>query len=334
MDRRISLVTVVLAMLVSACSGRGVASRSPESEGSSSTTSAATASESQLPPHVLSETMVGDGPSDVTAAFGSIWVSNHHDDNVTRVDPTTEAIIATIPVGGQPELMAVGMGSVWETNYDGTIGRVDPSANSATSIGHFGHLCGGPTLTPGAVWVYRCDEPRTYVARVDVRTGKTTARIPAGQVESSLLFADGFLWMTTSSPGKILQLDPNTGKVLRSFPASGCPLLTQTGFGFGSMWVGQSQDCGSPTMEILRMDPRTGRIVATVSTPSSLAPSVADGSLWLEDIYGALSRMDPATLKTTPWTDFGYTMSSPHAGFGSLWVVSFDLGELFRVDSR
>ena len=46
---------------------------------------------------------VGSGPTAVLPAFGSIWVANHFDGTVSRLEPSTGRVTATIQVGGRPE---------------------------------------------------------------------------------------------------------------------------------------------------------------------------------------------------------------------------------------
>jgi len=168
-------------------------------------------------------------------AASSVQSSPAHGASVTRLDPTTGRVIATIPVGTQPA--TIGAGSVWTANYDGTIGRINPSTNQSASVGQFPHLCGWPTVAGGAIWVYVCDAGQPYVARVDIATGMTTATIPVGSNQSSLLWADDVLWMTTFPDGELLRIDPRTGSVRQRIALPGCPILGRQSYGFGSLWV-------------------------------------------------------------------------------------------------
>src|SRR5438309_11866760 len=49
---------------------------------------------------------------------------------LTRIDPTTNSVEATIPIGGNPAGVAVGEGSVWIADPGSrSVVRVDPKAN-------------------------------------------------------------------------------------------------------------------------------------------------------------------------------------------------------------
>ena len=282
------------------------------------------------PRHISLQLEAGPGPVDVAAGFGSIWVTNHHGASVTRLDPATGRVLATIPVGTQPASMTIGAGSVWTANYDGTIGRINPTTNESVSVGQFPHLCGWPTVAGGAIWVYECDEGQPYVARVDIATGRTTATIPAGSNQSSLLWADRVLWMTTFPDGELLRIDPRTGAVLQKIALPGCPILGRQSYGFGSLWV--SLGFCADNSEVLRLNPKTGAIQARINAIAGGSLSVGNGAVWVGDGDGTIDRIDPTTLKATPWTEVD-PIDGLENGFGALWAVSFDAETVWKVDT-
>src|SRR6266540_2557713 len=64
---------------------------------------------------------VGPGPIDVTYGLGAVWVENTSPPSVMRVDPTT-GHVSTVPVVGA---VAVGYGSLWAASDD-SLTRFDP----------------------------------------------------------------------------------------------------------------------------------------------------------------------------------------------------------------
>ena len=46
---------------------------------------------------------------------GAVWVANSGDGTVSRIDPSTNSVVATIRVGNSPLGIAVGAGYVWVT---------------------------------------------------------------------------------------------------------------------------------------------------------------------------------------------------------------------------
>jgi DNA-binding SARP family transcriptional activator/streptogramin lyase len=73
---------------------------------------------------------------------------------VTRVDPETEAVSTTIPIGGVPDSIAAGLGSVWITDLDRQeLVRVDPHTNTVVDRIELGARPTSITLAGGLVWV-------------------------------------------------------------------------------------------------------------------------------------------------------------------------------------
>jgi YVTN family beta-propeller protein len=46
---------------------------------------------------------------------GAVWVANSRDGTVSRIDPATSRVVATIHLGNSPRRIAVGAGKVWVT---------------------------------------------------------------------------------------------------------------------------------------------------------------------------------------------------------------------------
>jgi YVTN family beta-propeller protein len=61
---------------------------------------------------VLRTVPVGNGPAAITVGAGAVWVASH-DGTVTRIDPATGGVVATIQVGGTPDAIAYGYGRIW-----------------------------------------------------------------------------------------------------------------------------------------------------------------------------------------------------------------------------
>ena len=58
---------------------------------------------------------VGLSPAGIAFGAGSVRVANSGDGTVTRIDPNTNTVQATIAVGGSPQAIMVADGRVWVT---------------------------------------------------------------------------------------------------------------------------------------------------------------------------------------------------------------------------
>jgi YVTN family beta-propeller protein len=100
------------------------------------------------------------GPaSAVAAGTDAIWVASRVDGDqgrLTRIDPATGSVTATLTVGNNPNGLAVGAGGVWITGSDDDIvWRVDPTPARPQVRGTI-DVVGTPlgiAATPDAVWV-------------------------------------------------------------------------------------------------------------------------------------------------------------------------------------
>jgi YVTN family beta-propeller protein len=73
---------------------------------------------------------------------------------VSRIDPSTNAVVATIPVGADPFGIAAGEGSVWVANRRGfTISRIDPDTNRVVASIPVGNRPQGVVAGGGTIWV-------------------------------------------------------------------------------------------------------------------------------------------------------------------------------------
>ena len=84
-------------------------------------------------PHLsvtLTYQAVGNGPTAVLYAFGSIWVANHLDGTVSRLDPSTGEPEDLFPVRDGSNALAASTDSLWVANeLDGSISAIDPNAS-------------------------------------------------------------------------------------------------------------------------------------------------------------------------------------------------------------
>jgi YVTN family beta-propeller protein len=114
----------------------------------------------------------GPTPNAVAVGRGAVWVANRvvpppsgvlghlqviqpaTPGTVTRIDPRTNAVTATISVGRYSNSIAVGAGAVWVANRDdGTLSRIDPSTNRVVATIHVGGQPESVAVGGGAVWV-------------------------------------------------------------------------------------------------------------------------------------------------------------------------------------
>ena len=129
--------------------------------------------------HPLAKFSIAGSP-DWLAIDDSVWISNKPKNNLTRIDPKTNRVLATVSTGKGP--------------------------------------CAGLALGFGSVWVPNCGD-RT-ISRFDARTAKSLATISVGiaDTEGTIAAGEGSVWMPSDASGVLARIDPATNKVVARIP--------------------------------------------------------------------------------------------------------------------
>jgi DNA-binding beta-propeller fold protein YncE len=142
-------------------------------------------------------------------ADGFVWLTSTEHSLLSKVDPSNNRVLATIPVGRHSRFATAGAGSVWTLNQgDGTISRVDTKRGKLVAsipAGLSGH---GGEITFGfrSVWVTL---DRTPVTRIDAQSNSITRQwIGAGG--DSIRAGLGSIWLTNLKAGLAWRISPDS----------------------------------------------------------------------------------------------------------------------------
>jgi hypothetical protein len=91
-------------------------------------------------------------PTDIALGGGSIWLSQT-DGTVLRVDLALRRVVHKTKACGSALAVAYGEGAVWAACGEGTAVRIDPATGAASPPIHVGGLPRGIAAGEGAVWV-------------------------------------------------------------------------------------------------------------------------------------------------------------------------------------
>src|SRR5260370_24269095 len=109
-------------------------------------------------------------PRDVEAGFGSIWVANGRSGTLTRIDPTTDKVVAKIYLDVPPSVLAVSADAIWVTSFPRVrVTRIDPVTNLVVgTVDPGGNGPVGIAVFDGYVWVANHKgSPTGSVAKID-----------------------------------------------------------------------------------------------------------------------------------------------------------------------
>lgn len=108
-----------------------------------------------------------------------------------------------------------------------------------------------------------------HIKKLDPDSGKVLATIPAPEGGASgMAWAEGMLWVGQHRARKIHQVDPETGKILRSLDSN--RFVTGVTWADGELWHGTWENDES---NIRRIDPASGEVLEQIDMPKDVAVS-------------------------------------------------------------
>ena len=266
-----------------------------------------------------------------------MWVSKSESRSVLRIDPSSNRVLATIPVGSDPELgIGIGLGYVWIADpKDHTLTQIDPRSNKivrAIPVNLADDPEGSVGVGEGSIWLLTNENGNDSgtLARLDAVSGKVTASIKVKPKSHAVMVALGAVWVTSTGTGTVVRIDPRTNAVVAEITVHSLPRFLAAGA--GSIWV-LTQGDGT----LARIDPRSNRVLATieVGVPGDGGDlSIGEDYVWVSAEGVPLSQIDPKTNKLIRQFVGGRKDDTLRVGFGSAWVVDEDNGEIWRVDLK
>jgi streptogramin lyase len=272
-------------------------------------------------------THLNRGVTKLAAGYGSVWVIGAG--AIYRVDPATAAIVATIPVPGTGQKLsgiATGAGAVWVTSEAPHYGvyRIDPRHGRVTSFIRLQPTPTGIAVAYHWVWVIESKPGPGIVIRIDPRANHVSGPpIRIGISPGRIVPGAGALWLTSGSSNSWMsRINPATGVVTRVL----ANVENVDAVGAGSLWVTPIHG------GIQRVDPATGRVIATIRLRNAVRVTFWAGSVWAStEPPGALVRIDPASGRIVgKAVPAGTSPIYIAAGPSGLWVADFGIGDLLH----
>ncbi len=281
------------------------------------------------------EADLGNSLESLAVSDDAVWVVSHRGGIVTRIDPSTNEVVAVVESRILPDCQVnacVGLGSVdlrndevWFHNqYLQLFLRIDTETNEVvdevSDIGH-GHFVPGSDLMwsagAGGGAIGRDFDSREVVVTVD-HDGPIE---PAG-------VAAGSMWFTSTACDLLLRVDPATGAVQATIPAVGCARsVVEVG---NEVWLSSSRG-------IQRIDPATDEVLGRIRASTDndrLSLVVVGDSVWFRTRITEIVRIDATTAQpmeriTLPWGQYEAEIGG---GLGSVWVANWAEGTVYRIE--
>jgi len=240
---------------------------------------------------------VQNDPTPILYSNGSIWVGNFTSNSVSRINPSTNTVIATITTPGfldRPAALAEDdLGNVWAACSrfsGGSVSRIDPATNTVTANLYTatGLQPNGVGMGAGEMWVSFNQSTGRY-RRFNTATLAETYSSGLGLGYGYNFVDDGTnVWFDN---GTVCQkIDPTTNTIT-SITAGITAGLGFLHYAFGYIWRVTNNG-------IDRVDPTTNAVTAlTIATPNAVLGITDDGvDIIFSDINGEIRVVDPTSL--------------------------------------
>jgi len=233
---------------------------------------------------------------------GSVWLGDFDQSKVachlgcgvvSRLDPETGRVVASITIAKAPRAMAYGDGALWmeaevPDNSSAIVVKVDPATNQvvaqsdvpgtsiAGSTGHPRIAVGG-----GAVWVAYGDE----LVKIDPATGSVIASTKTTTYADYIVANDAGVWVI-GEPHGVAQVDLDT-LALREFAALPPGFIQSSTLDGDTIWLTAAHNVEPTgvTIELIKIDTRTGQVTYTgIPTANVVA---GGGRVWFQGFAGA-----------------------------------------------
>jgi hypothetical protein len=262
---------------------------------------------------------------------------------VAALDPDTGGLTSLIAAETAPSNVAVGEGAVWVlSTQNRTVSRVDPKNQAVTRPIRTRGVPTDIAAGAGALWIGngggRGEGNFTVsISRVDPGTGAVThtVRLPdkAGGARTAR-FNWGFADIAVGA-GAVWALNPDH-TVSRIDPRTG-KLLATIDVDADRIAAGTEGVWFLAGPTVTRIDPRTNRVGQRIrlGTRATTAIAVGAGNVWVTaDQEGVVWRVEPGPSPVTSTIDVGVGATYVAFGAGALWTANYVDGTVVRIDPR
>ena len=230
-----------------------------------------------------------------------------------RIEPAdTLRVTQRVELPGTPAFLAYGAGSVWATGVGGELWRLEAASGDLV-----GEMVAGtdpfiwPAFGHASLWFARPAEG--VLVRLDPATNETfQIELAAGDRPMAIAFDHSSAWVANQPANTVYRIDADTNEVILELDLreggpsdsgpSGLGVLDET------LWVSEHR-----SDSVARHDPATGTTDrACLGTPSPGRMTVTDDAVWIAEIGGLLTRVDPTTMTVTD------RLEPPGIGVGEL----------------
>ena len=164
--------------------------------------------------------------------------------------------------------------------------------------------------------------------KLDLREHRVVRSVGLGLSVQAIAVGLGSVWVAAGDRPVLVRLGETYADVQQRYrlPTLASPKgdgLTGVAIGGGSVWVAQGE------RRVLRMDPRSGRVLAKIPAPGAWSLATAPGAIWVAGgEMGGAYRIDPAVNAVVVRVDLDPFVCCVAAGGGHVWAMNHRVWKL------
>lgn len=228
---------------------------------------------------VLARVEVGDDPSDLVAGGGKVWVLNHLDGTVMRVDSARMAVEATVACAKSVSRLALTPAHVWVSEWSGPgLWRIPRDGAAAERVKLKGLARPGALCFDGRLlWI--ADVRNALLHAIDPATlAPVGSPVGVGDVPQTVVAGAGALWVLSRGLGAVQKVDVEARRAVATHRLEGKDPRSMVLRG-GILHVA---DFVAGTIE--RLDVAAGKwIDPPLDVGFGVSCGGGDGALWVND---------------------------------------------------
>jgi glutamine cyclotransferase len=224
---------------------------------------------------------VGHNPDALLFDDSHIWVANHDDLTVSKIDPASLAVLGTYSVPYSPTGLAFDGTYIWVGNdylangeYATTVTKLKASDGSAAGNVTVGNVPMAVAFDETNIWVANAVD--STVMKLNPQTGSVLATFSVGDTPIALLIAGSSIW-TANTDGNSVSKLPISGGVVNTYAVGNNP--TSLAYDGANIWVVNQKDA---TVTKLRASDGSVLGTYTLLPARTLTPAAFDGkNVWV-----------------------------------------------------
>jgi YVTN family beta-propeller protein len=255
---------------------------------------------------------VGDFPVDLAFGEGGLWVANRLGGSVSFIDGEPPEVVSTGQLGGAPEGVAVGGGSVFVADGGGdTVSELGPDGEP---VGEISVALNPAEIAVNGKGVWVANTGSDTVSRINEASIQS---IPVGDEPYGLASGAGAVWVTNRADGTVSRIDLSESSAGDPIPVGAEP--KGIAVGDDAVWVANTTDGTVSRIDLQSLT--AGDPIGVGTEPRGVVS--AFGSVWVANGgSNSVSQIDPEQEEVVQTIDVGVGPEGITAGPVSVWVAN------------